>query len=243
MHIPRIYSANALLSGQETRLDAQASSHLLRVLRLKPTEKLRIFDGVGREFSAVLSGIDKKLAVIRILEPYPAITESSLHIHLGQAISRNEKMDYSIQKAVELGVQKITPLFTQRSGVNLTDERLEKRLLHWRSVIISACEQCGRNVLPMLAPPMGIENWLKQCTESLRFILDPAGNLHLRSLVVAEEQIVVAVGPESGFSQEELQLAKQTGFYGLNLGPRILRTETAGPAVLSAFQTLWGDMG
>ncbi len=243
MHIPRVYCQEAARSGQNILLDAAASNHLLRVLRLKTGSGLRVFDGCGLEFLATLIDQQKKKAIIAITEPRPSFLESPLHIHLGQGISRGEKMDYTIQKAVELGVTKITPLYTQYSGVTLSGERIEKRLAHWRSIIISACEQCGRNVLPTIVPPLSLEHWLQACQEPLRFILQPGGNQHLRNITKAADYVALVTGPEGGFSAEELALANQAQFQALNLGPRVLRTETAAPAAIAALQCLWGDMG
>ena len=243
MHIPRIYSPQILASGQETVLDANASAHLLRVLRLKAGARLRVFDGCGQEFSATLSTNRKNLAVVILSDPWLEKTESPLNIHLGQGISRGEKMDYTIQKAVELGVSKITPLFTQYSGVNLSDARMEKRLTHWRAVIIHACEQCGRNSLPVIETPMDLAQWLPQRRESLRLMLQPGGDRQLHELRATDANLALLTGPEGGFSAEELLLAKQAEFHTLSLGPRILRTETAAPAAIAVMQYLWGDLG
>ncbi|HVV68679.1 MAG TPA: 16S rRNA (uracil(1498)-N(3))-methyltransferase [Gammaproteobacteria bacterium] len=241
MHVPRIYTPQELKSGREIVLDTHASMHLLRVLRLKTGESLRVFDGCGHEFHAALSGSQKNLAVVTLADPWLSNPESPLNIHLGQGISRGEKMDYTIQKAVELGVSKITPLFTQYSGVSLTEARIEKRLAHWQAVIINACEQSGRNILPTIEIPMTLAKWLSQRTESLKLMLQPDGDRQLHEFSAIAANVALVVGPEGGFSVEESLSAKQAGFHTLSLGPRILRTETAAPAAIALMQYLWGD--
>lgn len=243
MRIPRVYCSEELISGRELLLAEDASAHLLRVLRLKSGAALYVFDGLGQEFSATLTQVIKHRAGIQVGEPCPRQMESALRIHLGQGISRGEKMDYTIQKAVELGVHKITPLFTQFSGVNLSGPRLEKRLLHWQAVIVNACEQCGRNVLPVIDAPIQLEDWLRQCEAPLKFIMAPNGTKRLQDFTADKVGIALLTGPEGGFSPEEVLLAERAQFQLLRLGPRILRTETAAAAALAAMQCLWGDMG
>ncbi len=164
-----------------------------------------------------------------------------MHIHLGQAISRGERMDYTLQKSVELGVQIITPLFTERCGVDLQGERLEKRMQHWQQVIISACEQSGRCYIPELKAPCSLEKWLMELKVDLAWIMDPRASTPLSAIQKSVGRVALLCGPEGGLSELELDQAKQHGLLGLLMGPRILRTETAALTALSLLQAQWGD--
>lgn len=243
MRLTRIYSPEIPPIGREFFLDARASHHLLRVLRLKVGDAVIVFDGMGNEFLAEILAATKQQVQISTLKSRPFLPESPLHIHLGQAISRGEKMDYTIQKAVELGVSTITPLFTERSGVKLAAERVDTKLAHWQQIVISACEQSGRSYLPAITPPQQISTWLAQRQEKCKLMLHPYAEKHLKNIAPPDREICLLMGPEGGFSDEEVNLAERAGFEAINLGPRILRTETAAPAVISIVQGLWGDMG
>lgn len=234
IHVPSI--------EKEMTLDEDASGHLLRVLRLKKDDQLKVFNGKGEEYLAQIIKIAKKNAIIHTLEAIPSLPESPLFIHLAQSISRGEKMDYSLQKSVELGVMKITPLITERGGVKLTSDRLEKKMLHWQKIIIHASEQCGRSYLPTLMPIQYLENFLDQCEEEMKLVLAPSAHNRLSNMSFKQEKISLLLGPEGGLSDQEIALAKQSGFLPLQLGPRILRTETAGPTAIAALQSLWGDL-
>lgn len=242
--LPRIYCATQLITGAKVKLDPQASKRLLRVLRLRPGAKIKVFDGQGNEFIGTLTTQeDGSTACITLEENTTNTSESPLLIHLGQGISRGDKMDYILQKAVELGVHEVTPLFTQFCEVNLDTERLEKRLEHWRAIIIHATEQCGRSYLPRLNPAVTLKHWLSQQQSGMRLFLTPSATQTLRDFSLTCAHISLAIGPEGGFSEEELCAAEHQGFRGWRFGPRILRTETAGLAAISALQTRWGDMG
>lgn len=242
MRLTRIYCPPPIQSGTKITASLSASRHLLSVLRLRPGAAIEIFDGQGQAFSASLLGHEGKLAVLTVGEAALGIAPSPLIIHLGQGISRGEKMDFTVQKAVELGVHSLTPLFTEFSGVDLSAERSAKRLAHWQAIIVSACEQCGRNDLPVIHAPITLETWISQRRETLRLILEPKGTTHLSELHVANAGIALLVGPEGGFSIKESALAQQNGFLSLQLGPRVLRTETAGAAAITALQCGFGDM-
>jgi len=243
MRLTRIYLAENLTLGNHVFLDGRASNHVLRVLRLRVADPLVVFDGQGHEFSAEITAIHKQLAQILLKESVIPIAESPLFIHLGQAISRGDNMDYSLQKAVELGVKTITPLLTERGGIKLTTERLDNKLVHWQQIIISACEQSGRAYLPQLVPAQTLSDWLKQQQEACKLLLHPGREKHLKIITPGNSQICLLVGPEGGFSDKEVALAEQCGFTTISLGPRILRTETAAPAAITAIQCFWGDMG
>lgn len=243
MRIPRIYTPSTLNSGANIELDENAFSHAVRVLRLKQGDSLILFNGQGGEFEAELSDVQKKRATASISQFHDKECESPLPIILGQCISRGEKMDYTIQKAVELGVTKIVPLFSERCGVKLNQERQDKRLQHWHSVIISACEQCGRNRIPELHDAISLQTWQQQLTASLKLVLDPTAADSLATLSKPANDVALLIGPEGGLSDSEIKAAIQHDFNGTRLGPRILRTETAGLTALSIIQQLWGDLG
>jgi len=243
MRIPRIFTPASLNSGATIELDENAFSHAVRVLRLKQGDNLILFNGEGGEFEAELTDAQKKRASATIGQFHDKDCESPLAIILGQCISRGEKMDYTIQKAVELGVTEIVPLFSERCGVKLNQERMEKRLRHWHSIIISACEQCGRNRIPELHEAIALTDWQQQLNVSLKLVLDPTASNTLATLNNPEKDVALLIGPEGGLSDNEIKSAIEHGFSGIRLGPRILRTETAGLTALSVIQQLWGDLG
>ncbi len=242
MRIPRIYTPATLNCGATIELDENAFNHAVRVLRLKQDDNLILFNGQGGEYEATLSQIQKKRADASIGQFHDKNCESPLTIILGQCISRGEKMDYTIQKAVELGVTEIMPLFSERCGVKLNQQRMEKRLHHWHSVIISACEQCGRNRIPTLHPAIALTKWQLQLNTSLKLVLDPTATDTLATLNKPANDVALLIGPEGGLSDDEIKSTIKHGFNGTRLGPRILRTETAGLTALSVIQQLWGDL-
>lgn len=242
MKFTRIYQTSSLIVNATLMLDQPSSHHLLQVLRLKSGDMITVFNGNGGEYQAEIIAIEKKRAIIKVKKFIDIDRESPLRIHLGQGIARGEKMDFIIQKAVELGVTKITPLFTEFSNVKLAGERLQKRVEHWQAVAISACEQSGRNRIPEIVAPISLPNWLSQCQENLKLVLDPDATAHLSNLSGTYTNIALLIGAEGGLSKEEIALAKQYDFQFLQLGPRILRTETAGLAIISALQSRWGDL-
>lgn len=242
MRIPRFYLPLPLTVGVTVPLDENAFHHATRVLRLKPGVAVILFNGEGRAYSALLTEIGKREAWARVVEALPDEVESPLRIVLAQGISRGEKMDYTLQKSVELGVAAIQPLFAERGGVDLTGERLMRRFQHWRGIITGACEQCGRNRLPELREPLKLGDWLARPMEpGLRLLLDPSAERGLRDLEPPKGVMTLLIGPEGGLDPMEIVRARSSDFVGVRLGPRVLRTETAGVAVLGAVQTLWGD--
>jgi len=244
MRIPRIYVPQTLRPGREVELPLQAGEHLARVLRLDRGHPLRLFDGSGDEYEAELASLAKRQVTARVLESAAAEDrESPLRITLAQGIARGEKMDWILQKATELGVACIVPVVTDRTEVKLDAERAERRVAHWEAVVASACEQCGRSRLPEVREPVKLADWAASLDESagLRLALDPAGERAPRDLP-ASTRATLAVGPEGGLSAHDLATLRAAGFHGLRLGPRILRTETAGLAALAAMQALLGDL-
>ncbi len=242
MRLSRIYFSGPLNSGDDITLTDTLFNYVVRVLRLKPGTALILFNGNGGEFKATLTEVNKKNALVTLGKHHDKECESPLRIILGQCISRGEKMDYTIQKAVELGVSEIVPLFSERCGVKLNQERLDKRLKHWQGVIISACEQSGRNHIPLLHEAITLSDWQQQLNASIKLVLAPSANNSLTTLQKPEQDAALLIGPEGGLSDAEINSSIEHGFVGIRLGPRILRTETAGLAALSIIQQQWGDL-
>lgn len=202
---------------------------------------LQLFNGDGYNYAATITDVTKKHVLVSVTSKHPNPVESPLQIHLGQGISRGDRMDFAIQKAVELGVTAITPLFTERCGVKLDAERLAKRTEQWQKIAISACEQSGRSVVPVVYPAVNLSHWLAQATNALRLTLDPRASATIKTLPVVKD-IQLVIGPEGGFTDDEVKATAAAGFTGITLGPRILRTETAALTAISALQLQFGDL-
>lgn len=241
MRTVRIYQPTKLFADLTVVLTPEAANHLVRVLRFSVNDRFTIFNGDGGEYIAKITEIKKQQVVVQVEGYKNHSVESPLKIHLGQAISRNEKMDFTIQKAVELGVTAITPLITERCGVKLSADRWEKKLQHWQGVITSACEQSGRNFIPKIYQPMVLSQWLAQSQAGLKLILHPVAAKKMHDLKSHPQSIDLLVGPEGGFDELEVNMAQQYEFISLQLGPRILRTETAALVAITTMQCLWGD--
>lgn len=246
MRIIRIYHPEVLEINSTIPLSNRASHYVSHVLRLRTGASLQVFDGKGHEFQSTITAITKKQVIIAINNPIHNKTESPLAIHLGQAIAKGDKMDFIIQKSVELGVADITPLLTERCDVKLNAERKAKKLLHWRNIAISACEQCGRSVLPTIHEPKTLTDWLTQQTIHTGFTLAPTAQLTIQTWQKSNKKTIddvhLVIGPEGGLSDTEINLAHRYNFNDISLGPRILRTETAGLVVISMLQSTWGDL-
>jgi len=243
MSAPRFYCSPLAPSGDTFALPPDAAHHASRVLRLRVNQPVQVFDGTGNAFDAVISEISGKRVLLGKLKPCAAQLPPPLHIVLAQAMCSSEKMDWVIQKASELGAAEIQPVQTQRSVAKLSSERAAKRTAHWRSVIIAACEQCGRNTLPQAYAPQDLSSWLAQMRDNTdsKFILQPEGASPLPQQPRPQGRVTLLIGSEGGFSADEASMAHQAGFAPVRLGPRVLRTETAALAGISAIQTLWGD--
>ncbi|MCR4299743.1 MAG: 16S rRNA (uracil(1498)-N(3))-methyltransferase [Gallionella sp.] len=241
--MPRFYCPPPLPLGGLFDLPPEAAHHAARVLRLREGNRVEMFDGLGNECHGVIAGLGGKRVVVGDITASSVNRESPLQIVLAQALSSSEKMDWVIQKATELGVAEIQPLDTERSVARLSAERAAKRIEHWRQVTISACEQCGRNVLPEIHAPLDIMAWLQQMNalSDTKLILLPLGAASLHSLEKPKGGAVLLIGAEGGFTQAESDAALHCGFSPIRLGARVLRTETAAVAGLAALQTLWGD--
>jgi len=242
MRIPRFYCPELEQQYDVMPLPDAAHRHAVQVLRLKQGEPLRVFDGKGLEYDAVLEDIAKRKSTIKLLEQVTEQKESPLNITLLQSISRGERMDYALQKAVELGVGNVIPVITERCNVSLSQGRAEKRWAHWQGVMIAACEQSGRNVLPELAEVTALDTVLNNTSLQGKIVLDPLAKIGFSSLDMNTD-VSLLIGPEGGFSPQELDLINTADFQGIHFGPRILRTETATAAALAVMQTLWGDLG
>jgi 16S rRNA (uracil1498-N3)-methyltransferase len=223
-------------------LDDGAARHVAKVLRLGEGAALILFDGHGGEYPATIESVTKRSVEVKTAQRVDIDVESPLKVTLAQGISKGERMDYTIQKAVELGISRIVPLTTERSVVSLKGERLEKKMAHWQGVIVSACEQCGRNTVPELLPMQSIETWISREESGSCLLLDHRASESISSLTASEE-ITLLIGPEGGLSETERGRAYARGYKGLRLGPRILRTETAALTALAALQSRFGDLG
>jgi 16S rRNA (uracil1498-N3)-methyltransferase len=244
MRITRIHVDQPLAPATELSLPAQAAEHVARVLRMNEGDALAIFNGDGFDYNAIVLRLGKREVIVRIEGRAAAASESPLRLTLAQAVARGEKMDLIVQKATELGVARIVPLFTERSEVKLDAARAEKRLQHWRAVAVSACEQSGRGRIPEVTSPLPLQTWLDGLDEDAaqRLALLPAGTLRPRDLHFGAAGGWLVVGPEGGLGERDVAALRGAGFDGLCLGPRILRTETAGLAALAALQALHGDL-
>lgn len=241
--MPRFYCPPPLPSSGTFDLPPDAAHHAARVLRLCEGDPVRIFDGLGNERHGVIAELGGKHVVINGITAIDSDRESPLKVLLAQALASSEKMDWVIQKATELGVAEIQPVDTERSVARLSDERATKRLDHWQQVAISACEQCGRNVLPKIHAPLDIMVWLQQ-TKTIpdaKYILLPEGAASLHDQTKPQGKAMLLIGAEGGFSQAESIAALHCGFTPVRLGARVMRTETAAIAGLAVLQTLWGD--
>ncbi|MDD3884278.1 MAG: 16S rRNA (uracil(1498)-N(3))-methyltransferase [Gallionella sp.] len=241
--MPRFYCPPPLPASGRFELPSGAAHHAIRVLRLREGAHIHLFDGEGRECLGIITETGGKRVIVDQLTELESERESPLRTVLAQALCSSEKMDWIVQKATELGVTEIQPLDTERSVARLTPERAIKRLEHWQQVAISACEQCGRNRLPLIHSPVEMMVWLRrmQSAPEVRLALLPEGNTTLNHLSPPSAGVALLVGPEGGFSAAECDTILQSGFTPVRLGPRILRTETAAIAGLTAAQIRWGD--
>lgn len=241
MNQPRFYCREALSPGAHIDLPEPVARHAVRVLRLPPGAAVVLFDGRGGEYEARIERIERDRVVAALGAWHDVERESGLAVTLIQAVQAGEKMDYTVQKAVELGVSQIVPVDSRRSVTRLAGERAAKRVAHWQGVAAAACEQCGRNQVPQLAPLEKLEHWLaRPANGALRLILAPDAEQALVDLPPAEN-VQLLIGAEGGLDPQEILAARQVGFTAVKMGPRILRTETAGLAALAVLQALWGD--
>lgn len=241
MRIPRIFTGQQLQANARIELESGPSQHISRALRMRAGDGLILFNGNGGAYPAEIAALDKKTVVVTTADIVEQELEAPLAIHLGIAISRGDRMDWVVQKATELGAYSLTPLFTERTEVKLAGERADKKIRHWQQVATSACEQCGRNRLPVINSLQPLHSWLMATEAERKFVL------HHRSDTATTSSnkptsVALLVGPEGGLSAEEINVAEQAGYQSLRLGPRVLRTETAPLAAIAILQARWGDM-
>ena len=242
MRQSRVFISQPLLSVDTVVLAGPVLHYLKRVLRLSEGDPVTLFNGDGRDYSGRISEIQGQQVLITLAGSQVRDNESALKVTLVQAISRGERMDYTLQKATELGVFCIQPVTSQRVEVRLNETRLAKRLAHWQGVVISACEQSGRAVVPAVRPPLSLSQWLSVSDEIPRLVLDPLAENKMSSFSTPADAVSILVGPEGGFAADEMGLLRSTGVKPVSLGPRVLRTETAGPAAITVLQTVAGDL-
>lgn len=242
----RFYTNNSLALGASVQLSENAAAHATRALRLNVGDGAIVFNGDGFDYECELTSIKKNTVIAQITAANQVSNESPLRITLLQAISSGDRMDFTIQKAVELGVTSIQPITSQRSVVKLSAERAEKRTEHWQNIAISACEQSGRAIVPAVSAPLSFSHLFAHLAKTpepndCKITLAPDATQHLSSMAKPNGNIYLLIGAEGGFTDEEITLSIAHGFQAIQLGARVLRTETAALAAISAMQTLWGD--
>jgi 16S rRNA (uracil1498-N3)-methyltransferase len=243
MRVHRFFTAQALQKNQQLSLEADSAHHIHQVLRLHPGDDVVLFDGHGEEYAATLNQVSKQQVTATVGEHLRHEAQSGLAIHLILGISRGERMDFALQKATELGVNRITPVFSERCVVKLNEKKRAHRRAHWERVVINACEQSGRCRIPIIDMPMMYASALHQAKDTTAILLDHRSQSTLHQIPPPNTGLAILIGPEGGLTRGERQLATEKGFRGVRLGPRIMRTETAPLATIAAAQTLWGDFG
>ena len=241
MRTIRIFQDSPIEVNQELKLDEFGANHVSRVLRMKPGEEIVVFNGLGSEYPSKIKEISKKEVIILPFDKKTPLNESPIKIHLVQALSKGDRMDFTIQKAVELGVTQITPIITSRCAVRLKDDRLEKKIESFKKIVISACEQCGRVFIPKVNPILELNEFFKVPDDNLKLILNPYTQTKIKELPRSQGYTLL-IGPEGGLSDEEVKLAQDNNFKSVLLGPRILRTETAPLVAISILQASFGDI-
>jgi 16S rRNA (uracil1498-N3)-methyltransferase len=241
MRISRIYLPNANKPGSQLALPEGAHAHLVRVLRLGDGAPVEVFNGRGERFSAQLANVSKRSASLTLLQQLDVMPPSPLTTHLGLAMSKGDRMDIALQKATELGVSEITPLSSERCDLRLKADRRDKKQHHWQGVIISACEQCGQDTLPVLNPIASLQDWINNQQQPVKLVLHTTAQRPAWP-VDTPESVAFLVGPEGGLTDQEVSYAQQHDFQSWQLGQRILRTETAPLAMLAILQHRWGDL-
>lgn len=243
MRVPRIFVDTPLPANTTLTLEGDRAHYLLKVLRVEAGRSLILFNGDGFDYQATITATQKKTLQVEVLTCIPIHNESPIKLHLAQVISKGDRMEYTLQKAVELGISQVTPLTSARCDVRLKQDRAEKKMDYWQNIIISACEQSGRARLPSLQPIQAFETFIKQAhSETHRWILSPELDSDNLSRLETPKAAMLMIGPEGGFTTEEIEAAQQQGYRGLTLGPRVLRTETAGVVALSILQHHFGDL-
>jgi 16S rRNA (uracil1498-N3)-methyltransferase len=243
VRLTRVYVAGPLAPDADILLPAAAAVHVGRVLRLREGAVIAAFDGSGHDYRCEVLSVKGDEVRVRVGPRTAGLPESPLRITLVQAVSRGERMDWTLQKATELGVRTIVPVLSARSVVRLDEKQAESKLRHWQAIVASACEQCGRSIVPEIRPPQEFGRYLAAAArEGQRFVLSPTGPASLAGLTSVGTRVELLIGPEGGLEDAELERAAAAGFTPVGLGPRVLRTETAGIVALTVLQALWGDL-
>jgi len=242
MRKTRVFVDSVVQIGEIITLDNEAAHYLGRVLKLRVGDTVQAFNGRGGCYETEIISMDKRAITIRPLRFIAGNRQSGLNLTLAQGISRGQHMDYTVQKAVELGVSRIVPLFTEFSNVRLEEERARKRHEHWHKIIISACEQSGLNIVPELLDAIPLRDWADTDTSETKLLMHPDAQAGLPTLIADTTSITLLCGPEGGLSQDEIEYSLTQGYQKVSLGPRILRTETAAIAAIAVCQALRGDM-
>lgn len=242
MRIPRFYFSDSLTVDTSVVIKNDLAHYMANVLRLKPESPIVLFNGNGNDYPSEIIAISKRSVEILIHSQINMSYESPLYLHLGQAVSKGDRMDFALQKAVELGVTEITPLITENCNVKLDQQRWEKKHLSWQKIIISACEQCQRNVLPQLNQAIPMPQWIGQQSELSKIILSPGATSYMSNLDKPQRGFRIIIGPEGGLSKQEVYNCEERGFLPVNIGARVLRTETAAIASLAILQSQFGDI-
>ncbi|MFO7277645.1 MAG: 16S rRNA (uracil(1498)-N(3))-methyltransferase [Pseudomonadota bacterium] len=243
MRLTRVYVESPLAAGAPVEIGGRAANHIARVLRLRAGDPLVLFDGRGGEYTARILTLRKDAVQAEVIEHVEIERESPLAITLAQGVSRGDRMDLVVQKATELGVARIVPLLTERTVVRLDDAQCAKKVQHWQAIAVAACEQCGRNRVPEVASPMRFGEFVARSDPgTVRVLLSPEGTIRTNQLARPPGGVTLLIGPEGGLSDAEVSAALDAGFTAVCLGPRILRTETAAFAALTAIQHDFGDM-
>ena len=243
MRLNRVYTERPIADGAELTLPEAAAYHVARVLRLRAGAPLVLFDGSGADFRGEIVAVEGDRVRVRVGERAAGLRESPLAITLVQAVSRGERMDWTLQKATELGVTCIQPVLSARSVVRLDEQQAARKLRHWQAIVAGACEQSGRSVLPEVREPLDLSRFLAEAPRGgQRLVLSPNGPASLAGLATTAARVELLIGPEGGLDDAELEAAARAGFAPVRLGPRVLRTETAGIVALAVLQALWGDL-
>lgn len=241
MRITRLFVNQPLIIHETITLNQEQTNHLARVLRLNLQDHVILFNGEGDQFLALISNIDKKKSQLTVIQKQTKNTESPLDLTLLLGLSRSDRMDYAIQKSVELGVKRIIPIITQHTTIKLNTKKIDHKYLHWQSIIVHACEQSDRIFIPELSTILSLDDFINEKDDSIKILFHP----HRQSIKSFPENIkkmTILIGPEGGFSETEIEKTMAAGFYCKQLGPRILRTETAPVAAITWAQYQWGDM-
>ena len=245
MRNPRLFTDQSLTAGDRVVLKGNAAQHLGRVLRARAGDHIALFNGDGQEFAATVVNVSKREVSVDIGEAHAPNTESQVHTMLGLCLSKGDRFDWGIQKATELGVGAIIPLQSERVDFAIPTDRIEKRVAHWQQIAVSACEQCGRVKVPSITPPQSLVSWVENVSAEQKWVLHCADDTGASAPAVTEgapQDAALLIGPEGGLTNQEFAAASAEGFQLLQLGPRVLRTETAPAAALSVLSVFWGEM-